>query len=95
MRRYNDDELRYYGHHRISACIHNEETGKEAQLRHRHNPIHLGQHRVQVSDLNSVKSTFAVNVSYFIFNEYQPSLTNPHDALHQGKRAANKDGRSA
>jgi len=30
-----------------------------------------------------------------IFNEkYQLSLTNPRDALHHGKRAANKGGRS-
>ena len=56
MRSYNDDELRYYSHHRISACIHNEETGTEAQLRHRHNPIHLGQQSVQELGLNSVKS---------------------------------------
>jgi len=28
------------------------------------------------------------------YNKYQLSLTNPHDALHYGKRAANKGGRS-
>jgi len=27
-------------------------------------------------------------------NKYQLSLTNPGDALHHGKSAANKDGRS-
>jgi len=27
-------------------------------------------------------------------DKYQLSLTNPHDALHHGKRAANKGGRS-
>ena len=27
-------------------------------------------------------------------NKYQMSLTNPRDALHHGKRAANKGGRS-
>jgi len=27
-------------------------------------------------------------------NRYQLSLTNPRDALHHGKRAANKGGRS-
>jgi len=27
-------------------------------------------------------------------NKYQLSLTNPHDALHNGKRCANKGGRS-
>jgi len=26
--------------------------------------------------------------------KYQPSLTNPRDALHHGKRAANNSGRS-
>jgi len=26
--------------------------------------------------------------------KYQPSLTNPHDALHHSKRAANKGGHS-
>jgi len=40
-------------------------------------------------------SGVVTNVFFLLTKQvYQPSLTNPRDALHHGKRAANKGGRS-
>jgi len=33
-------------------------------------------------------------VTLYIYNKYHLSLTNPYDALHHGKHAADKGGRS-
>jgi len=41
-----------------------------------------------------VDVSIEISTTFLVSNKYQLLLTNPRDALHHGKRAANKGGRS-
>jgi len=57
-------------------------------------PTVIQEKNKDTNNYNEYYGNLGLNCSTQEYSKYQLSLTNPRDALHHGKRAANKGGRS-